>query len=134
MGVRIPPPLPELSVPRKAGRSSRKGSELLLPELNERGNMVTQAVKVKNGESQGNAITGATAGVGEKVSGTIARTQEFLHDTRVEMKQVTWPTREDVVATTWVVVVTVAFFGVFLWLVDTGVNRAIQAIFKKFGS
>jgi len=51
----------------------------------------------------------------------------------VEMKQVTWPTREDVVSTTWVVVVTVAFFGVFLWLVDLGVQRVVQAIFKKFG-
>ena len=68
-----------------------------------------------------------------KVTGSFANLREFLHDTRVEMKQVTWPTREDVVSTTWVVVVTVAFFGVFLWLVDLGVNRAVQAIFKKFG-
>jgi preprotein translocase subunit SecE len=95
--------------------------------------MATQAVKVKNEESQGNAITGAAAGVGEKVTGTIANTREFLHDVRVEMKQVTWPSREDVIATTWVVVVTVAFFGLFLWLVDLGVQRGVQYIFKKFG-
>ena len=95
--------------------------------------MATQAVKVKNGESQGNAITGAAAGVSEKISNSLAEAKEFLHDTRVELKQVTWPTRDDVVATTWVVLVTVAFFGVFLWLVDLGVNRAVQAIFKKFG-
>jgi preprotein translocase subunit SecE len=95
--------------------------------------MATQAVKVKNEESQGNAITGAAAGVGEKVTGTISNTREFLHDVRVEMKQVTWPSREDVVATTWVVVATVAFFGFFLWLVDLGVQRGVQYIFKKFG-
>jgi len=93
--------------------------------------MATQAVKVKNGE--GNAITGVAAGVGEKISSTLAETKEFLHDTRMELKQVTWPTREDVVSTTWVVLITVAFFGVFLWLVDLGVNHAVQAIFKKFG-
>lgn len=95
--------------------------------------MVTQAVKVKNGESQGNAITGAAAGVGEKISGSIEEAKQFLHDTRVELKQVTWPTREDVVSTTWVVIVTVAFFGVFLWLVDLGADRAVRAIFRKFG-
>jgi preprotein translocase subunit SecE len=95
--------------------------------------MAMQAVKVKNEESQGNAITGAAAGVGEKVSGTIANTREFLHDVRVEMKQVTWPSREDVIATTWVVIATVAFFGVFLWIVDLGVQRGVQYIFKKFG-
>ncbi|OLB25809.1 MAG: preprotein translocase subunit SecE [Acidobacteria bacterium 13_2_20CM_58_27] len=67
------------------------------------------------------------------MSRTLAETKEFLHDTRLELKQITWPTREDVVSTTWVVLVTVAFFGVFLWLVDLGVNRAVQAIFKKFG-
>jgi preprotein translocase subunit SecE len=94
--------------------------------------MATQAVKVKNGDSS-NAITGAAAGVGEKVTTSLAEAKEFLHDTRVEMKQVTWPTREDVVSTTWVVMATVAFFGVFLWLVDLGVQRAVQAIFKKFG-
>ena len=91
--------------------------------------MATQAVKVKNDESQGGMGSELTG----KVAGSLADMKEFLHDTRVEMKQVTWPTREDVVSTTWVVVVTVAFFGVFLWLVDLGVQRVVQAIFKKFG-
>ncbi len=91
--------------------------------------MATQAVKVKNDESQG----GMGSEITGKVTGSLANMREFIHDTRVEMKQVTWPTREDVMATTWIVVVTVAFFGVFLWLVDLGVQRAVQAIFKKFG-
>jgi preprotein translocase SecE subunit len=92
--------------------------------------MATQAVKVKNEESQGNAITGAAAGIGQKVTGTVNDTREFLHDVRVEMKQVTWPSREDVVSTTGVVIATVFFFGVFLaivdWLVQLGVGRVIN--------
>ena len=95
--------------------------------------MATQAVKVKNEEEKGNAITGAAAGIGQRVTGTVSDTREFLHDVRVEMKQVTWPSREDVVSTTWVVIATVTFFGVFLWLVDLGVNRGVQYIFKVFG-
>ena len=97
------------------------------------GLMATQAVKVKNDESTGNAITGAAAGISEKVTGTITDTREFLHDVRVEMKQVTWPSREDVVSTTWVVIATVAFFGIFLWIVDMGVEHGVRYIFKKFG-
>jgi preprotein translocase subunit SecE len=31
------------------------------------------------------------------------------------------------------VIATVTFFGVFLWLVDLGVNRGVQYIFKAFG-
>ena len=84
---------------------------------------------MKNDESQGGMGSDLTG----KVTSSLAEMREFIHDTRVEMKQVTWPTREDVVSTTWVVVVTVAFFGVFLWLVDLGVQRVVQAIFKKFG-
>ena len=95
--------------------------------------MTTQAVKVKNGESQGNAITGAAAGVGEKISGTIANTREFLHDVRVEMKQVTWPSREDVISTTGVVVATVFFFSVFLTVVDWLVQKGVTYILKVFG-
>ena len=92
--------------------------------------MATQAVKVKNEESQGNAITGAAAGIGQKVTGTVNDTREFLHDVRVEMKQVTWPSREDVVSTTGVVIATVFFFGVFLaavdWLVQLGVTKILN--------
>jgi preprotein translocase subunit SecE len=92
--------------------------------------MATQAVKVKNEESQGNAITGAAYGIGQKVTGTVNDTREFLHDVRVEMKQVTWPSREDVVSTTGVVIATVFFFGVFLaavdWLVQLGVTKILN--------
>ena len=91
--------------------------------------MTTQAVKVKNEESQG----GMGSGLGNKVSGTLANTREFLHDVRVEMKQVTWPSREDVISTTWVVIATVAFFGAFLAVVDKLVQLGVAYVFKKFG-
>ena len=95
--------------------------------------MATQAVKVKNDDSQGSAITGAAAGIGEKVAGTVANTREFLHDVRVEMKQVTWPSRDDVVSTTGVVLATVFFFGVFLAVVDWLVQLGVGRLFKIFG-
>jgi preprotein translocase subunit SecE len=95
--------------------------------------MATQAVKVKNEESQGNAITGAAGNLGGKISGTVTDTREFLHDVRVEMKQVTWPSREDVVSTTGVVIATVFFFGVFLAVVDWLVQMGVTKVFKIFG-
>ena len=94
--------------------------------------MSTQALKVKNDESGSNAIAGAAAGIGERVTGTIADTREFLHEVRVEMKQVTWPNREDVISTTTVVIATVFFFGVFLAITDWLVNQGITYVFKFF--
>jgi preprotein translocase subunit SecE len=95
--------------------------------------MATQAVKVKNGETPSSAITGAASGVGEKVAGTLQNTRDFVREVRVEMKQVTWPTREDVVSTTWVVIGAVAFFGIFFAIVDWIVQHGVERLFKFFG-
>jgi len=43
------------------------------------------------------------------------RLRSFLHDVRVEMKQVNWPSRADVISTTVVVAVMVAFFRSLLF-------------------
>jgi preprotein translocase subunit SecE len=106
----------------------------------QRGIMATQAVKneeplkksAKN-EEQKNALAQTAAGVGTHVSGTVTDTREFLHDVRVEMQKVTWPSKDDVVSTTWVVIATVAFFGAFLGITDWLVQRGVTALFKKFG-
>jgi preprotein translocase subunit SecE len=94
--------------------------------------MATQAVKVKNEEQEKNAITGAASSVGQKVTGSIEGTREFLHDVRVEMKQVTWPSREDVISTTTVVIATVAFFGVFLAIVEKLAQLGLDRLLKYF--
>ena len=94
--------------------------------------MAMQAVKVKNGDSQSSAITGAASGLGEKITGSIEGTKEFLHDVRVEVKQVTWPSREDVISTTGVVIATVAFFGVFLAIVEKLAQLGLDRLLKYF--
>ena len=94
--------------------------------------MATQAVKVKNEEQGSNAITGAASNLGQKVTGWIEGTREFLHDVRVEMKQVTWPNREDVISTTTVVIATVAFFGVFLAIVEKLAQLGLDRLLKYF--
>ncbi len=87
--------------------------------------MATQAVKVNGEESKGNELT-------RRVTSSLDNTKEFLHDVRVEMKQVTWPNREDVISTTGVVIATVAFFGVFLALADWLIQHGVQRLFDYF--
>ena len=60
------------------------------------------------------------------------RWRGFLHEVRVEMRQVTWPTRHEVVVTTWVVIVAVAFFGVFFFGVDSTRGLRAAAPVKSF--
>ena len=49
----------------------------------------------------------------QKLGSYPKRLQNFIHEVRVEMKQVNWPSRSDVRSTTVVVIVTVAFLRYF---------------------
>ena len=62
------------------------------------------------------------------------RWREFFSEVRNEMKRVTWPSRKEVYATTLVVILTSAFFGVYLFGVDLAFNALIQQIFQRFGA
>lgn len=90
--------------------------------------MATRAVKMSSEESQG----GKGSEITKKVTGKIENTREFLHDVRVEMKQVTWPSREDVISTTGVVIATVAFFGVFLAIVEKLAQLGLDKLLNYF--
>ena len=63
---------------------------------------------------------------------TPKRWSKFLHEVRVEMKKVTWPSRHDVFTTTSVVIATVAFFGIFFFFVDTGASWVMQHALSFF--
>ena len=60
------------------------------------------------------------------------RWNKFLHEVRVEMTKVTWPSRHDVFTTTSVVIATVAFFGVFFFFVDSGASWVMQHMLSFF--
>ena len=74
----------------------------------------------------------APAPFGSASSSTRKRWGEFLHEVRVEMRQVTWPTRHEVVVTTFVVIVAVAFFGLFFFGVDSSVGWVLNRAFTLF--
>ena len=62
------------------------------------------------------------------------RTMEFLRDVRAEMRKVVSPTRQEVVSTATVVIVTVFIFAGYFFVVDSilgqGVTRLIQYLTK----
>ena len=62
-----------------------------------------------------------------------ARFGEFLKDVRSEMKKVWWPAREDVQATTIVVLITVFLFAAYFAIVDFAVGHAVALLFRSTG-
>jgi len=57
----------------------------------------------------------------------------FLSEVRNELKRVTWPGSKEVYATTIVVILFSAFFGIYLFALDFGLLKLVQWIFKLFG-
>jgi preprotein translocase subunit SecE len=58
------------------------------------------------------------------------RIAEFFQEVKLELKKVVFPTRKEVIGSTWVVIVTVLIAAVFLGLVDVGLARLMTLAFK----
>ena len=71
--------------------------------------------------------------VRQAAGGRLERARLFLSEVRNELKRVTWPSQKEVYATTVVVILTSAFFGLYLFVLDYGLLRLVQWIFRVFG-
>ena len=69
----------------------------------------------------------------EGVRGWWDNSRGFLTEVRNEMKRVTWPSSREVYATTIVVILVSAFFGLYLFGLDVALNWAMTSVFQKFG-
>ena len=70
----------------------------------------------------------------EKIRDWNGRTSQFYSDVRGEVKKVSWPSRDEVISTTVVVVAAVFFFGLYLGLVDYVLGMGLNGIMSYFGT
>lgn len=63
-----------------------------------------------------------------------SRSRDFVAKVREEMRRVTWPTRKEVYATTFVVILTAIFFGLYLWGLDLLFGRIVGWIVSGLGA
>ena len=80
--------------------------------------------KVETGPPEGGAVS-TTRGPG--------RLFEFIGEVRAELKRVTWPSKAEVYATTFVVIATSLAFGLYLFGIDLLLNMAVARVFQRFG-
>jgi preprotein translocase subunit SecE len=81
---------------------------------------------VRGGE--GSAVASSLGKLGEYPK----RWKQFYHDVRSELSKVVWPSRQDVISTTVVVTITVAFFGVFFLCTDTVFVHLRDLVYSYF--
>ena len=68
------------------------------------------------------------------VRGWWENSRTFFTEVRNETRRVTWPSKREVYATTLVVILTSAFFGIYLWGLDLALDRIVRWIFGRFGA
>ena len=86
------------------------------------------------GQSVKTARLEHTRDASSQVTGWISRSRVFLAQVKNEMERVTWPTRKEVDATTVVVMLTSAFFGLYLSAIDVVLVRFARFLFNVFGA
>ena len=52
----------------------------------------------------------------------------FLRETRIELKKVVWPTREETAKTTGIIMIAVVVVAIFLWIIDAFFTWGVQSI------
>ena len=72
--------------------------------------------------------------VRDAAGGRFEQMRVFLSEVRNELKRVTWPSQKEVYATTVVVILTSVFFGLYLFILDIGIDRVVTWIFNRFGA
>jgi len=78
--------------------------------------------------AEGNKGEVANAG-GESSGSWLVRAKEYYQELKGEMAKVTWPTRDQVYATTAVVIACVFAFAAYFALVDEILGRIIRRVF-----
>ena len=71
------------------------------------------------------------AGVAIAISATTVLGQNLIgfgREARMEVRKVVWPSRQETVQTTFMVIVAVIIIGIFLWLIDMLLAEAIQLL------
>jgi len=58
---------------------------------------------------------------------------KFAADARTEVRKVVWPTRQETIQTTLIVMFVVLLMGIFLWLVDMALMAIVRALTGQGG-
>ena len=65
--------------------------------------------------------------------GIFARASKWLHELKVELKKVQWPTKKQTVNNPAIVIACCAVVGAFIWIFDFVANGAIKGLISLLG-
>ena len=60
----------------------------------------------------------------------INKIKEFLKEVKVEIKKVVFPSKDELVGSVWVVIITVVIISLFLGVVDLGLSKLVAVALR----
>jgi preprotein translocase subunit SecE len=60
----------------------------------------------------------------------IKRIKQFLRDVKIEIKKVVYPSKEELVGSTWVVIIAVFIISMYLGFVDLGLSKLVKSLLR----
>jgi len=60
----------------------------------------------------------------------VDKIKEFFREVKIEIKKVVYPSREELMGSTWVVIITAIVISVFLGIVDLGLSKIVKAALR----
>jgi preprotein translocase subunit SecE len=66
----------------------------------------------------------------ERGVNVLEKSKDFITDVKAEMGRVTWPTRKETVATTWVVVAIIVIISLYLGACDVVLAKLIRFLLR----
>ena len=56
----------------------------------------------------------------------VDKIKEFFREVKIEIKKVVYPSREELIGSTWVVIITSIVISLFLGIVDLGLSKLVK--------
>ncbi len=56
--------------------------------------------------------------------------KQFMKEVKVEAKKVVYPNREELIGSTWVVIIAVLIVSVYLGVIDLGLSKIVRALLQ----
>ncbi|MBU4319884.1 MAG: preprotein translocase subunit SecE [Nitrospinae bacterium] len=58
------------------------------------------------------------------------RIKEFFKEVKIEIKKVVYPSKDELIGSTWVVIITVVVVSLFLGVVDLGLSKLVSRLLR----
>jgi preprotein translocase subunit SecE len=60
----------------------------------------------------------------------VDKIKEFFREVKIEIKKVVYPSREELMGSTWVVIITAIVISFFLGIVDLGLSKIVKVALR----